>query len=290
MKIRREGEEFTYRQLIELGRLPKEGIEGTQRWSNGFCQVSTLYWRLEDTYEANEAEVNSAKRELNAERNRKRRERYRIKRETELRLREGKKKQQERMQKRAAYKEKCMQQETIAIKNETGIVVFDTETTGLAFNNDEILQFSAVDGEGNVLLNTYIKPHFKRIWSEAERINGISPNMVDNAPELWEVAGQIRGVMESGRLLVAYNAEFDLDFLEAVGYRPTNEQTVYDVMSVFAEVYGEYSDYHGGYKWQKLTVAANYFGYKFHAHDSLEDARATLHCYKKIQELLEKQQ
>ena len=96
--------------------------------------------------------------------------------------------------------------------------------------------------------------------------------------------------MESGRLLVAYNAEFDLDFLEAVGYRPTNEQTVYDVMSVFAEVYGEYSDYHGGYKWQKLTVAANYFGYKFHAHDSLEDARATLHCYKKIQELLEKQQ
>ena len=114
--------------------------------------------------------------------------------------------------------------------------------------------------------------------------------MVDNAPELWEVAGQIRGVMESGRLLVAYNAEFDLDFLEAVGYRPTNEQTVYDVMSVFAEVYGEYSDYHGGYKWQKLTVAANYFGYKFHAHDSLEDVRATLHCYKKIQELLEKQQ
>ena len=67
-------------------------------------------------------------------------------------------------------------------------------------------------------------------------------------------------------------------------------ERVYDVMSVFAEVYGEYSDYHGGYKWQKLTVAANYFGYKFHAHDSLEDVRATLHCYKKIQELLEKQQ
>ena len=290
MKVRKEGKEFTYRQLVDMGRLPKDGKEGKERWSNGFCQVSTLYWRLEDTYEANEAEVNSAKRELNAERNRKRRERYRIKRETELRLREGKKKQQERMQKRAAYKEKCMQQEPIAIKNETGIVVFDTETTVLAFNNDEILQFSAVDGEGNVLLNTYIKPHFKRIWSEAERINGISPNMVDNAPELWEVAGQIRGVMESGRLLVAYNAEFDLDFLEAVGYRPTNEQTVYDVMSVFAEVYGEYSDYHGGYKWQKLTVAANYFGYKFHAHDSLEDVRATLHCYKKIQELLEKQQ
>lgn len=285
MKIRREGEEFTYRQLIELGRLPKEGIEGTQRWSNGFCQVSTLYWRLEDTYMARKDELESVKEKINSDRNQRRRELYRMHREETLKRKEEERKYQERARKIAEYRELCAAQETVKVKNKTDIVVFDTETTGLNSFEDEILQFSAVDGEGKILLNTYVKAYFKKEWPEASRINKITPDMVADAPELWELAGKIRGVMESGKMLVAYNAAFDLDFLEAVGYRPTNEQTVYDVMLVFAEVYGEYSDYHGGYKWQKLTVAANYFGYQFEAHDSLEDVRATLYCYNKIKEM-----
>ena len=57
MKVRKEGKEFTYRQLVDMGRLPKDGKEGKERWSNGFCQVSTLYWRLEDTYEASLEDV-----------------------------------------------------------------------------------------------------------------------------------------------------------------------------------------------------------------------------------------
>lgn len=36
-------------------------------------------------------------------------------------------------------------------------------------------------------------------------------------------------------------------------------------------------------KWQKLSTAASYYGYKFKAHDSLEDVRATLYVYKKLQ-------
>ena len=38
------------------------------------------------------------------------------------------------------------------------------------------------------------------------------------------------------------------------------------------------------YKWQKLTTCAAYYEYKFNAHDSLEDVKATLHCYKCIME------
>ena len=41
--------------------------------------------------------------------------------------------------------------------------------------------------------------------------------------------------------------------------------------------------YFGDYKWQKLSTAASYYGYKFKAHDSLEDVRATLYVYKKLQ-------
>ena len=56
----------------------------------------------------------------------------------------------------------------------------------------------------------------------------------------------------------------------------------YDVMLEFAPIYGEWSSYHESYKWQKLTTCAKYYGYEFKAHDSLEDVKATLFCYKKM--------
>lgn len=57
-----------------------------------------------------------------------------------------------------------------------------------------------------------------------------------------------------------------------------------DPMYDFAIVYGEYSEWYGTYKWQKLTTAAHYYGYEFNAHDSLEDIKATKFVYEKLQE------
>lgn len=50
----------------------------------------------------------------------------------------------------------------------------------------------------------------------------------------------------------------------------------------FPEIYGEYNDYYESYVWKDLSTCADYYGYKFQAHDSLEDAKATLYCYKKM--------
>ena len=52
-------------------------------------------------------------------------------------------------------------------------------------------------------------------------------------------------------------------------------------MIMFAEIYGEWNERRGSYKWQSLTKCATYYGYEFKAHDSLEDVKATLYCYKK---------
>ena len=59
-------------------------------------------------------------------------------------------------------------------------------------------------------------------------------------------------------------------------------------MELFAPIYGEWSDYHGSYKWQKLTTAANYYAYDWDsrpegAHNSLADCYATLYVFEKIQ-------
>lgn len=159
------------------------------------------------------------------------------------------------------------------------IVVFDTETTGLSPRNDEMLQYSAIDGDEQVLLNTYIKPVRATSWPGAEAVNHISPEMVKDAPTLEAVKDQIIGIMSSADLLVGYNLPFDLGFLRQI-WTPEEHQARYDVMIKFARFYGQYSEYYEDYKWQKLSTAAAFFDFEFKAHDSLEDCRATLHVYK----------
>ena len=57
---------------------------------------------------------------------------------------------------------------------ETTKSIFDTETTGLDRESDELLQFSAINETGKVLLNTYIKPTQHSEWKDAEAVNHIS--------------------------------------------------------------------------------------------------------------------
>ena len=74
---------------------------------------------------------------------------------------------------------------------------------------------------------------------------------------------------------------FEDGFLKAYGIKVPPGKWV-DPMKIFARIYGEYDRYHDSYKWQSLSKCAKYYGYEFKAHDSLEDVKATLYCYKKM--------
>lgn len=68
------------------------------------------------------------------------------------------------------------------------------------------------------------------------------------------------------------------------------EYKVVDVMKLFAPVYGVWSEERNDYKWQKLTTAAEYYGYDWSkraetAHNSLGDCFATLFVYENINRL-----
>lgn len=162
-------------------------------------------------------------------------------------------------------------------------IIFDVETTGLDPYSDEILQLSAIDEHGTVLINTYVKPSRKRKWPEAQHVNGISPDKVKDAPHFKAIKKSVQAIFDMADLLIAYNAEFDMSFLMVAGIE-FNHVPVFDVMLKFAPIYGEWNDYYGDYKWQKLTTCARYYQYYFRAHDSLEDVKATLHCYNKMTE------
>ena len=155
------------------------------------------------------------------------------------------------------------------------IAVIDFETTGLKAGIDEVLQVSIIDENYNTLFNTYCKPLRHKTWDTAQKINGIAPQMVISKPPFLLCREKVKEILTAADEVIAYNVDFENSFLKAYGIYIDPGKWV-DPMIMFARIYGEYDSLHDSYKWQSLTKCAEYYGYKFKAHDSLEDVKATL--------------
>lgn len=171
---------------------------------------------------------------------------------------------------------------------ENKYIIIDTETTGFhPYDGDELLQVSIIDTDGNVLFDEYFKPQHRTEWKEAEQVNGISPEMVADRPAISEKISEINAIIENSDTIIGYNTQFDIGFLKANGAIVPDDLETVDVMEDFAKIYGEWNSARGSYKWQKLTRAAEYYGYDWSqraetAHNSLGDCYATLYVYKKL--------
>ncbi|MCG8313772.1 MAG: 3'-5' exonuclease [Pseudomonadales bacterium] len=152
-------------------------------------------------------------------------------------------------------------------------VTLDSETTGLDPARDELLEIAIVDHNGATLFNSLIKPSpANPIWPEAEAIHGITPEMVANAPALSEISTQIEAAV-SGKDVIIYNSDFDAAFL---GPLLSSANSIKCCMEHWAEHIGEWSEYHGSYRWHKLIDAAEYVHFEWpgDAHRALADSLA----------------
>ncbi len=169
----------------------------------------------------------------------------------------------------------------------TEILVLDTETTGFS-KTDEILQLSIINGDGEVVMNEYFRPGHTRSWYYAEKVNHISPAMVEDKPAISERKREIENILHAAKVIVGYNLPFDQGMLIQNGiYIPSAKKVRYvDLMKPFAKTYGEKSEkYPGQFKYQKLITCAKYYGYTEEGwHDSLADTKATLYCFWKMVE------
>lgn len=107
----------------------------------------------------------------------------------------------------------------------------DVETTGLDPKTDEVIQIAICDSAANWELCTYVRPLRHASWEEAQLINGISPEMVKDAPTLDSLENELRSIFRD-RIFAAYNAQFDASFL----CRFFENTDIHDVMTRFMSI------------------------------------------------------
>ena len=109
----------------------------------------------------------------------------------------------------------------------SNFISIDVETTGLRKQSDDIIEVSAIKFEDFYpveLYTTLVKPR-KPIPESATSINGITNDMVENAPKFSEIHNSL--VEFLGKYpLVAHNAAFDMKFLYASGLKIDYEKRI----------------------------------------------------------------
>lgn len=177
-------------------------------------------------------------------------------------------------------------------------VVIDTETTGLD-DRARIVSIGVIrveDRKPKVLINTLINPQ-QPIPGSATKIHHITDDMVQDAPTFPAVYPAIVDAL-TAVAWVGYNVHFDHNIIRQECERaylltPCPPETIrgprfeyveeHDAMVEYADFWGDYSDYHGNYKWQRLANTAK----QQHlpdspAHNALGDCWTTYHLILKM--------
>ena len=119
-------------------------------------------------------------------------------------------------------------------------IVLDTETTGLDYTREKIIEFAAVRLENGKIVDEYqtlINPH-QHIRKSSMAIHGISEDMVKDAPTEEEALPKILEFI-GDYPIVAHNAIFDYSFLNEAKKRVMGaplENPRIDTQAMFKEI------------------------------------------------------
>ncbi len=102
------------------------------------------------------------------------------------------------------------------------VLFFDLELTGV-YDHDEIISVSITNGAGEVLMDTLVKPLRKKKWNRTEKIHGISPVMVQNAPTLDEIIPTLKEMFANADNLIAFGVSTDYSHIKYI-YETEREQ------------------------------------------------------------------
>jgi len=167
-------------------------------------------------------------------------------------------------------------------------VVFDFETTGLSpWGGDEVIEVAAMRIFGDKLdeqniFHSLVNP--KRLISpEATRINGITNEMVADAPTIDQVFPTFLDFC-GGAYLVAQNAKFDMSFVSKylVQFQMKKQLEVYDTIHFSRRAYPNENSHNLDIicKRLELTITAA------ERHRSLGDVKLTAKAFLRLKEMV----
>lgn len=131
--------------------------------------------------------------------------------------------------------------------------------------------------EGDVIFKSFIRPTVAGFKNHAEHINKLSNSQLADAPTFADLYPQLEDAL-SGKLVCAYNADFDLAVLRfaclRAGMMPIATLPPVCVMKLFAAYRGIWDEKRKDWKWATLADAAALFGIRqSDAHTALDDCR-----------------
>jgi len=164
---------------------------------------------------------------------------------------------------------------TLEIPTENWLIL-DTETTGLG-DDAEVIQVGLINGAGHVLMNNILCKPLVNIPPDAMAIHHITNEMVENAPNFFDVYKELASLVD-GRGLIIYNKAYDMrlinqslkHFSTPVPFTPARVECA---MLRYAEYVGNWNENYQNFKWPKLEGGD---------HSALGDCRATLEIIKKM--------
>ena len=118
-------------------------------------------------------------------------------------------------------------------------IVFDTETTGLDWRDDRVIELGAIELVNRFptgrTFHKYINSQGREINAEALAVHGISMADLADKPVFADIAEEFAAFID-GAHLVAHNASFDIAFLNAelarLGHPAVEQHRVVDTLAI----------------------------------------------------------
>ncbi|HML23699.1 MAG TPA: 3'-5' exonuclease [Aggregatilinea sp.] len=174
---------------------------------------------------------------------------------------------------------------------QSDFVIFDSETTGTGFQ-DELVQVGVIDGRGETVLDTLVKPT-RPIDPGASRVHGLSAVHLIGAPAFKTVYPDLAAAL-GGKRVVAYNVDFDRRILYqscALYDLPRVEAAAWEcAMKRYAAYFGSWNSMKNDFRWHKLEAACaneDVNVYDLNAHSAVDDCRLTLRLIQKMAEAVD---
>ena len=139
------------------------------------------------------------------------------------------------------------------------VLFFDLELTGV-YDHDEIISVSIMNAMGEVLMDTLVRPLHKKKWNRTEKIHGISPAMVQDAPTLDELIPRIKQLFDDADNLIAFGVSTDFGHIKYIYETEDEQEALHKKVRCAAIEFVRYQNEH----------------FPDNTHASLVDAMATL--------------